>query len=97
MSTINTSPAWSNLASHAEEMKSMHLKDLLSDASRCSGLTAEHDGIYLDYSRENVTAQTMVSNDYDNDDTYIHTYIHAFIHLFISQHLLLLYPVIYFL
>merc|ERR1719181_1386664 len=37
----------------------MHLKDLLSDASRCSGLTAEHDGIYLDYSRENVTSQTM--------------------------------------
>ena len=46
---------------HAETMKGMHLKDLLQDASRSAELTAEHESIYLDYSRENVTSQTMVS------------------------------------
>ena len=60
MTTINTSSAWGKLVSHAEEMKDKHLKNLLQDQSRCTGLIAEHDGIYLDYSRENVTAQTMV-------------------------------------
>ena len=40
-------------------MKGLHLKDLLEDSSRCVALTAEHNGIFLDYSRENVSVTTI--------------------------------------
>ena len=40
-------------------VKTTHLRQLLADADRCSALLAEHDGIILDYSRENVLPETM--------------------------------------
>ena len=40
-------------------MKSLHLKDLMQDGGRCAALTAEYDGIFLDYSRENVNPETI--------------------------------------
>lgn len=40
-------------------MKQMHLRDLLQDPQRCESLTAEFDGLLLDYSRENVLPSTM--------------------------------------
>jgi glucose-6-phosphate isomerase len=34
-------------------------QDLVLDAERCEALTAEHNGVYLDYSRQRVTMETM--------------------------------------
>ena len=67
MALISDSKEWSSLVQHATEIKSLHLRDLMQDASRCAALTAGDEstgkgnnmGIYLDYSRENVTVQTM--------------------------------------
>lgn len=56
---ISDSAEWKKLTAHAEVAKGLHLRTLLSDAGRCAALVAEHDGIYLDYSRENVTPETM--------------------------------------
>lgn len=38
---------------------SNHLKILLQDPDRCAALVAEHDGILLDFSRQNVAPETM--------------------------------------
>ena len=61
MSTIADTESWSRLAADAETISGMHLRDLMQDASRCAALTAEHDGILLDYSRENLT-EPIVAN-----------------------------------
>ena len=54
--------AWARLHEQATHIKTnTHLRELLKDTSRCEGLVAEHDGILLDYSRECVTQETMVS------------------------------------
>lgn len=37
----------------------MHLRDLLQDEERCDQMYAEHDGAYLDYSRQQATMETM--------------------------------------
>ena len=36
-----------------------HLRELLKDDERCAALTAEFDGVLLDFARQRVTAQTM--------------------------------------
>jgi len=59
MSTIASDPAWSALEQHAAEIRSTHLRTLLQDPERCAALTAEFDGIFLDYSRENMTSSTI--------------------------------------
>lgn len=52
---------WSRLKAHAESvMPSLHLSTLLQDAERSAAMTASHDGILLDYSRQLVTTETMV-------------------------------------
>jgi glucose-6-phosphate isomerase len=48
------------LRDHADDIKHLHLRDLLSDGERCRALRAEYDGILLDYSRQNVNSSTMV-------------------------------------
>lgn len=53
------SPAWSKLVEHAAATRDVHLRDLLADAHRCEELFLEAEGIYLDYSRQRVTAETM--------------------------------------
>ena len=45
---------------NAQQLKNMHLKDLLQDEERCASLVAEHEGIVLDFSRQNVLPTTMV-------------------------------------
>lgn len=49
------------LRDHAQEIKGHHLRDLLQDPVRCASLSAEYNGLILDYSRQNVTANTMVT------------------------------------
>mmetsp|Transcript_6077 Transcript_6077/g.12533 ORF Transcript_6077/g.12533 Transcript_6077/m.12533 type:complete len:804 (+) Transcript_6077:143-2554(+) len=50
---------WKRLQKHAEYMKSQHLRDLLTDEERCNSMYATHDGVYVDYSRQFVTQDTM--------------------------------------
>jgi len=56
---IWTTNEWSALKTHAEGLKSTHLRDLMKDAERCSRMTAEFDGMFLDYSRQRATKETM--------------------------------------
>ncbi|HEX8200246.1 MAG TPA: glucose-6-phosphate isomerase [Isosphaeraceae bacterium] len=57
--SIATSPAWKALQEHARAIAGLHLRDLLRDERRCRAMTAEHDGIILDYARQNATTETM--------------------------------------
>lgn len=57
MPGIETSTAWKALAAHADRMKRVHLRDLLTDAARNSALTVNANGILFDYSRQNVNIE----------------------------------------
>ena len=52
-------PEWAALKAHVADVNKTHLKDLLQDSARVEALTAEHNGVYLDYSRQRVTTETM--------------------------------------
>src|ERR1043165_5436068 len=52
--------AWQALKRHHEEIAGTHLRELFaSDAGRGERLTAEAAGLYLDYSKNRVTDETM--------------------------------------
>jgi glucose-6-phosphate isomerase len=52
--------AWKSLAGHASEMKGKHLKDLFAaDPGRGTRYTAETGGIFLDYSKNRITDDTL--------------------------------------
>mmetsp|Transcript_27977 Transcript_27977/g.47027 ORF Transcript_27977/g.47027 Transcript_27977/m.47027 type:complete len:565 (-) Transcript_27977:417-2111(-) len=59
MSLISESAQWKRLQEHSQNIKETHLRTLMQDSARCAALTAEHDGILLDFSRENVVPETM--------------------------------------
>src|SRR5262245_17390139 len=53
-------PAWKSLATHYKEIKDWHLRDLFADdAQRGERLTAEAVGLYLDYSKNRITQETV--------------------------------------
>jgi glucose-6-phosphate isomerase len=53
-------PAWQALQQHHACIKDAHLRDLFAaDAQRGERLIAEADGIYLDYSKNRVTDETL--------------------------------------
>lgn len=53
-------PAWRALQSHFREVEGLHLRDLFaSDPARGERLTAEGAGLYLDYSKNRVTDETL--------------------------------------
>lgn len=53
-------PAWKALAAHYEKIRHVHLRQLFADEpKRGERLTAEGAGIYLDYSKNRVTAETL--------------------------------------
>jgi hypothetical protein len=56
---VSTCSEWKRLEKHAEYIGTTHLKDLLQDRERCDEMYATHDGVYLDYSRQRVTLETM--------------------------------------
>lgn len=58
---IHETAAWAALREHAASLEGAHLRDMMVDADRCAALTAERGGILLDYSRQRVTNETMVS------------------------------------
>src|SRR5690349_15801302 len=59
-SPLRTSPAWQALAAHAEAMRETSLRDLFEeDPGRAERMTGEAAGLFLDYSKNRVTDQTL--------------------------------------
>jgi glucose-6-phosphate isomerase len=52
--------AWKALAAHAEELRGQHLRELFaSDPERGTKFRLEAEGIYLDYAKNRITAETL--------------------------------------
>src|SRR5690349_13401056 len=52
--------AWKALTSHFEEAKELHLRELFAqDPKRGERLTLEAAGLYLDYSKNRITDETL--------------------------------------
>ena len=57
---LTQQPAWQALAAHYEEAKAWHLRQLFADdPQRGERLTARGAGLFLDYSKNRVTDQTL--------------------------------------
>jgi glucose-6-phosphate isomerase len=53
-------PAWKALKAHYNEIRNLHLRTLFAeDPKRGEQMTAEAAGIYLDYSKNRITAETL--------------------------------------
>jgi glucose-6-phosphate isomerase len=53
-------PAWRALKAHYDEIRNLHLRTLFArDPKRGEQMTAEAAGIYLDYSKNRITEQTL--------------------------------------
>ena len=60
MAPITETPEWRALDAHFEEMRDVHLRDLFAaDPQRGERLTVEADGLYLDYSKNRITDETL--------------------------------------
>src|SRR4051794_27228047 len=60
MSELRSRPAWRALEKHYEEVRDLHLRDLFAqDPERGERLVAEGAGLYLDYSKNRVTDETI--------------------------------------
>ncbi len=60
MPPITESPEWRALDAHFTELRDAHLHDLFADdPTRGERLTVEVDGVYLDYSKNRVTDETL--------------------------------------
>jgi len=58
--SLRTRPAWKLLENHYKELKTIHLRDLFAnDRGRGKKLSIEAAGIYLDYSKNRITAETL--------------------------------------
>ena len=57
---LTSRPQWHALQRHALDLEQRHLRDLFAvDANRGENLQAEADGLYLDYSKQRVTSETL--------------------------------------
>ena len=53
-------PAWKNLQAHYQKVRELHLRKLFADdPRRGEQMTLEAAGIYLDYSKNRITAETL--------------------------------------
>jgi glucose-6-phosphate isomerase len=60
LAPLRERPAWSELARHHEQIRNTHLRDLFAaDSARGERLTVEAVGLYLDYSKNRVTSETI--------------------------------------
>ena len=58
--TLTERPGWKNLGAHSQKARAQHLRDLFAqDRERGRRFTAEAAGIYLDYSKNRITDETM--------------------------------------
>jgi len=59
-STPVDTPAWTALQAHYEKIKDLHLRQMFADdPQRGTRLTAEGAGLYLDYSKNRITDETI--------------------------------------
>ena len=57
---VTERPIWTALERHCQEIRKLHLRDLFADdPKRGERLTAEAVGIYLDYSKNRITNETV--------------------------------------
>jgi glucose-6-phosphate isomerase len=57
---LTARPAWKALESHSQRMRGLHLRSLFADdPKRGERLTADAVGLYLDYSKNRVTDETL--------------------------------------
>jgi glucose-6-phosphate isomerase len=57
---LSERPAWSALAAHFSTVRKLHLRKLfLEDPTRGERLTVEAEGLYLDYSKNRITDETL--------------------------------------
>jgi glucose-6-phosphate isomerase len=58
--SLRDRPAWTALSSHYEEIRQRHLRELFAeDQSRGERLVAEGAGLFLDYSKNRITDETL--------------------------------------
>jgi glucose-6-phosphate isomerase len=57
--SIVSSPAWKALAAHVPAIQQTHLRTLLGDAKRSAAMIVEHDGVVVDFSRQNAIVETL--------------------------------------
>src|SRR6266853_6583078 len=59
-SRLTDRPAWKGLEAHAQKARALHLRDLFAnDRERGQKWTAEGAGLYLDYSKNRITGETI--------------------------------------
>jgi len=57
---LTASPAWKSLEAHHQKIRELHLRELFSDdPKRGERMTVEAAGIYLDYSKNRITDETL--------------------------------------
>lgn len=56
---VSVTAEWKRLQKHAEEIEKTHLRDMLQDKERCDEFFVEEDGVYVDYSRQRASLETM--------------------------------------
>jgi glucose-6-phosphate isomerase len=57
---LRNRPAWSALTAHYEQIRDVHLRDLFAaDPGRGERMTAQAAGLYLDYSKNRLTDETL--------------------------------------
>jgi len=56
---ISSTAPWKALEAKATTAKDKHLRDTMQDAERSALFTAEHGGIFLDFSRQNMDKETF--------------------------------------
>jgi glucose-6-phosphate isomerase len=57
---LRARPAWKELEAHHAELKDTHLRELFAaDPARGETFTAQAEGVFLDYSKNRITEQTM--------------------------------------
>jgi glucose-6-phosphate isomerase len=60
LQSIDTRPAWKALEGHQKKVKEIHLRDLFADdPARGERMTLEAKGIFLDYSKNRITDETL--------------------------------------
>jgi glucose-6-phosphate isomerase len=60
MTSLRQRPAWRALEKHHEELRDVHLRDLFAaEPARGERLTLEAAGLYLDYSKNRITDETL--------------------------------------
>ena len=60
MPSLLETQVWQALKAHYEEIKGAHLRQLFADdPTRAESFTAEGAGLFLDYSKNRITAKTI--------------------------------------